>query len=162
MRIGTVVFVLATLAVVTVAAADTDNAGIAQVPGAATTAAAPTMPANAAEAAASGVPTAAAQESPAGTPSPGSAAPESASAPQPVELKMASVPPPAEFKIPAGYRAVKRGLDTVYCTTMAPTGTRLSKTYCMTMEQVEHVQRQAELDRQMMNEKARVGPSSGP
>jgi hypothetical protein len=72
---------------------------------------------------------------------------------QPIKLKMATVPPPADFKIPAGYRPVKRGLDTVYCTSVTPIGSRLSKTYCLTQAQVEERQRQAELARRDVAQK---------
>jgi len=87
--------------------------------------------------------------------------PEDAASSQPITLKMATVPPPADFKVPAGYRAVKRGLDTVYCKTITPIGSRMPQTYCMSREQVEQIQRQAEMERQMLKEKARAGGTSG-
>jgi hypothetical protein len=77
---------------------------------------------------------------------------ESASS-QPITVKMATVPPPADFKIPAGYRPVKRGLDTVYCTSITPIGSRMPKTYCMTRAQVEERQRQAEIARRDLAQK---------
>ncbi len=79
----------------------------------------------------------------------------------PVTLKLTAVPPPADFKIPAGYRAVTRGLDTVYCTSVTPLGTRMPQKYCLTREQLEQVERQAEAERQRLKEKARTGGTSG-
>ncbi len=89
--------------------------------------------------------------------------PQETAASQPITLKMATVPPPADFKIPAGYRPVKRGLDTVYCTSITPIGSRMAKTYCMTRDQVEERERQAELARREVAQKSNVaGTPSGP
>ncbi len=82
------------------------------------------------------------------------AAPAGATADQATTLKMATVPPPADFKIPSGYRPVKQGLDTVYCTSITPTGSRMPKTYCMTRAQVEDRQRQSEIARRDVVQKA--------
>jgi hypothetical protein len=86
---------------------------------------------------------------------------ETASNSEPITLKMATVPPPADFKPPPGYRAVKRGLDTVYCTKVTPIGTKLPQTYCVSRAQAEQIQRQAEIDRQLIREKAHPGGTSG-
>jgi hypothetical protein len=86
-----------------------------------------------------------------------SAAPQS----EPITLKMATVAPPADFKPPPGYRVVKRGLDTVYCKSVTPTGTKLPQTVCMSQEQLEAEQRQTEASRQMLRERAHPGATSG-
>ncbi len=48
---------------------------------------------------------------------------------------------------------MKHGLDTVYCTTVTPTGSRLPKTYCLTRDQVEERERLAEMARRDMAQK---------
>jgi len=95
----------------------------------------------------------------------GATAPAAASADaagsQPVTLKMATVPPPASFKPPPGYHAVKRGLDTVYCTSATPIGSRMPQTYCMSREQIELLRRQEEIERRLLREKTHTGGTSG-
>lgn len=81
------------------------------------------------------------------------ATPAAATTSDPIMLKMAKVPPPADFKIPAGYKATKRGLDTLYCTSITTVGSRMPKTYCLTREQVEERQRQAEIARRDLAQK---------
>lgn len=78
---------------------------------------------------------------------------EESSSSEPITVKMVAVPPPADFKIPAGYRPVKRGVDTVYCTSITPIGSRMPKTYCLTQAQVEERQRQAEIARRELAQK---------
>jgi hypothetical protein len=63
---------------------------------------------------------------------------------QPTTLKLATVEPPADFHPPAGYRAVKSGLETIYCTDYTPIGSRMSQKVCISREQVEALLRQAE------------------
>jgi hypothetical protein len=74
--------------------------------------------------------------------------PETASAEvaatQPTTLKLATVEPPADFHPPAGYRAVKSGLETIYCTDYTPIGSRMSQKVCISREQVETLLRQEE------------------
>jgi len=102
--------------------------------------------------------TTAARSQPAATAAPGDAA-----AAQPLTVKMATVPPPAEFKIPPGYRAVKRGLDTVYCKSITPIGTRMPQTVCLTQGQVIERERQEEAARREVAQKTNVaGTPSGP
>ena len=175
MRIGLVMFAAAALAPFAAAYADTVDSQTVQGPEAAAVVSAPP----AATEKARDVPvseiadqqepeSAAASESLAVEPTAGatpaaadSATPGEAADSQSIVLKMATVPPPADFKVPAGYRPVKRGLDTVYCTSITPIGSRMTKTYCLTREQVEERERQAETLRQIMREKARVGGTSG-
>jgi len=61
---------------------------------------------------------------------------------QPTTLKLTTAAPPADFHPPAGYRAVKSGLETVYCTSYTPIGSRMSQKVCMSREQVEELLRQ--------------------
>ena len=166
MRIGLVVFAMAALAASTAAVADTAIAGQG-VQGTEAAAVTPATPApmpesTAVDATAQPEPAAASAPGPAAdagsrstaTPAAGGpAAPDDASASQPITLKMATVPPPADFKIPAGYRPVKRGLDTFYCTSITPIGSRMPKTYCLTREQVEERQRQEEIARREVAQK---------
>ena len=173
MRIGLVVLALASLAAFTAGNAQTSEVQAAQ--GSESAPSASTSPSTEptavkvvpAATAAESTPamTVAAPDSAAGVEAvPASAdpgAPQKAADSESITLKMATVPPPADFKVPAGYRAVKRGLDTVYCKSVTPIGSRMPTTYCMTREQVEQIQRQAELDRQMLKEKARTGGTSG-
>ncbi len=155
MRTEIMVLAVASLAVLGVASAE---AGELQAVQGAEPAAAATAPVTPEAAAAHVVPTTTAveamsAEAPA-TPSSGEqGAPQEAAASQPITLKMATVPPPVDFKIPAGYRPVKRGLDTVYCMSITPTGSRMPKTYCMTRAQVEERERQAELARRDVAQK---------
>jgi hypothetical protein len=82
---------------------------------------------------------------------------------QPIILKMATVPPPADFKIPAGFHPVNRGLDTVYCTTITPVGSRIPRTYCLTLDQVKERQRLAEIARRDVAQQTSIaGTSAGP
>lgn len=91
------------------------------------------------------------------------ASPGDAVASQPITLKMATVPPPADFKVPAGYRTVKRGLDTVYCTSITPIGSKMPQTFCLTQGQVIERQRQDEVARRDVAQKSNVaGTPSGP
>ncbi len=64
-------------------------------------------------------------------------------------------PVPAEFKIPAGYKAVKRGFDTVYCKSEKPTGSRIPERVCYSREEVEAIERRAEQDRQHLKQMTR-------
>lgn len=64
----------------------------------------------------------------------------------------ANGPPPDEFRPPAGYRTVKRGDQTVYCTTIKPIGSNLTKTACMTEAQLEEVERRMQSIRREMDE----------
>jgi hypothetical protein len=99
------------------------------------------------------------------TPVPSSApakvTPPAATASEPITLKVATVPPPEDFKVPAGYRAVKRGLDTVYCTSSTPIGSRMPEKICYSREQLEAIERQAEANRREMYEKTHTGGTSG-
>lgn len=74
---------------------------------------------------------------------------------------MATVPPPADFKVPAGFQVVNRGLDTVYCTSIVPVGSRIPQTFCLTLEQLKEHQRQAEMARREVQQKASVAGTGG-
>ncbi len=79
----------------------------------------------------------------------------------PTMLKMAMVPPPADFEIPAGYRSVQRALDTVYCTSIKPVGSRIPQTFCLTRDQLKDQQRQAEVARRELAQKSHIAGSGG-
>lgn len=171
MQTGKLVLVLAALAATTAAVADTGDSRAVQPPESDAAIAVPATPAATEEAATPGEtasaessadapPADAASTTPAAetdaTPAAHDADPAPAAAgdgSKPITVKMATVEPPADFKIPAGYRPVKRGLDTVYCTTVTPTGSRMPKTYCMSRAQVEERQRQAEIARRDVAQK---------
>ncbi|HQR78418.1 MAG TPA: hypothetical protein PLR35_18525 [Burkholderiaceae bacterium] len=97
-------------------------------------------------------------------PAPASAAPAagapSATSSEPIKLGI-ETPPPTDFKPPQGYRAVKKGLETVYCKSQTVVGTRLPTQVCYSQEQVAAMEHQAELDRQMMHQKSTNGGTSG-
>jgi hypothetical protein len=135
-------------------------------PGVATEASA----ANAAPAAASEAPSPPASPTPAvAAPGPTATAAAAAPAPaasggqasEPIVLSLSAVPPPADFKPPAGYKAVKRGLDTVYCTSVTPVGSRMPEKVCMSREQLEAAERQAEINRRKIREQTHTGGTSG-
>jgi hypothetical protein len=138
----------------------------------------PSEPGVATEASAAIAAPAAAPEapSPAATPAPAVAAPgptataaSAAPAPaasgdqasEPIMLSLSAVPAPADFKPPPGYKAVKRGLDTVYCTSVTPVGSRMPEKICMSREQLEAAERQAEINRRKIREQTRTGGTSG-
>ena len=77
-----------------------------------------------------------------------------------ITLRLTPLPPQGDFKPPPGYKPVKRGLETVYCTTVTPIGSRMPEKQCLTQAQVEQVQRQAEMDRQRLREKVHPGGTS--
>jgi len=69
---------------------------------------------------------------------------------------------PAEFRIPAGYKAVKRGFDTVYCKSVKPTGSRVPERVCYSREEMEAIERRAEQDRQNLKQMSRpIGNVNG-
>jgi hypothetical protein len=70
----------------------------------------------------------------------------------PTTLKLATAAPPADFHPPAGYRAVKSGLETVYCTSYTPIGSRMSQKVCMSREQVEALLRQQDEARRALSQ----------
>ena len=94
----------------------------------------------------------------AATPAPAASGGEAS---QPIVLSLSAVPAPADFKPPPGYKAVKRGLDTVYCTSVTPVGSRLPEKVCMSREQLEAAERQAEINRRIISEKSHTGGTSG-
>lgn len=71
----------------------------------------------------------------------------------PVVLRIATPPPVSDFRVPSSYRPKSTGLETVYCKTYTPTGTRLRKTDCYTLTQVQQIERMAEQDRRQHREK---------
>jgi hypothetical protein len=119
---------------------------VAQQPAAATESAqAPAAPVAPAEAASA--PAAAGVAVPAGTAS------AEAAGTQPTTLKMATAAPPADFHPPAGYWAVKSGLETVYCTSYTPIGSRMSQKICVSREQIEAMRRQQEETRRDLSKR---------
>lgn len=62
---------------------------------------------------------------------------------------------PAEFKVPAGYKAVKRGFDTVYCKNEKPTGSRVPERVCYSREEVEAIEIRAKQDHQTLKQMTR-------
>ena len=92
----------------------------------------------------------------AGVTAPPPAAPAAPAEPgksDPVVLRIATPPPVSDFRVPSNYRPKSTGLETVYCKTYTPTGTRLRKTDCYTLTQVQQIERQAEQDRRQHREK---------
>ena len=112
-----------------------------------TTAAAPAAAAPAATAAA---PSAA----PAADPSP--AAPAGADVSSTTVLRTA-VPPPSEFKAPGGYQKVTKGLETVYCKSYTPTGSRMPEKVCYSEAQLRAIIKRNEANQQEMRQKASAG-----
>ena len=112
-----------------------------------TTAAAPAAAAPAATAAA---PSAA----PVADPAP--AAPAGADVSSTTVLRTA-VPPPSEFKAPGGYQKVTKGLETVYCKSFTPTGSRMPEKVCYSEAQLRAIIKRNEVNQQEMREKANAG-----
>jgi hypothetical protein len=90
------------------------------------------------------------------------AAPAVAASPAP-----AAVPADAEaaatkgsFHPPAGYRAEKHGVETVYCAKVKPIGSNLTKTACFTQAQLEELERRAQGMRQDVQQKQKAGCAS--
>jgi hypothetical protein len=108
---------------------------------------------------------AAAPEAPAATPT----APASAQAPAPATAASAAadvssttvltkvVPPPPPLKVPAGYTKVNKGLETVYCKTYTPIGSRMPEKICYNEAQLRAIIKQNEINQQEMREKANAG-----
>jgi hypothetical protein len=176
MRTGLMVLVLASLAAFTVASAEASEVQPVQESESAAAESAPAVPnpavAQVVPASPAAMPAAAATPDAAAVAAgavPASAPPaaadqarrQEAAAHQSITLKMATVPPPADFKIPAGYRPVNRGLDTVYCTSIIPIGSRMPQTYCLTRDQVEERQRQAEIARREVAQKSGIAGTGG-
>ncbi len=143
MRTRLTVLVVGSLAVIGVANAEADSTAAASAPVASEPAAVRVVPATPAEAPAT------------------AAAPQKSAARQPVTLKMATVPPPADFKIPAVYQAVNRGLDTVCCTSITPVGSRIPQTFCLTLDQVIERKRQAEIAQRDVALKTSIAGTGG-
>jgi hypothetical protein len=93
----------------------------------------------------------------AAVPGPAAKAEEAASS---TVLKAPTVQP-TEFKPPSGYRASKQGMETVYCTTYTPIGSRMPEKICMSREQLEEVERRSEMARRDVMKNAKVGGTSG-
>ncbi len=149
MRSKLILFAAAVL--FTFAAAATEVAAAPEVQGSATPASPPVAQQPAAvtetpEAPATPVAAAEAASAPAtaGVAVPAETASAEAAGTQPTTLKLATGAPPADFHPPAGYRAVKSGLETIYCTSYTPIGSRMSQKVCMSREQVEALLRQEE------------------
>jgi len=120
--------------------------------------AAPAAAATPAPAAAPAVPAAphaapaAAQAAPAATATPAAAATEPKGAP--TVLAVTTPPPDPEFKVPSGYRPQVRGLETVYCKTYQPLGSRVSRTDCYTRDQVKAIEEASAAARRELQQKA--------
>lgn len=113
----------------------------APAPAAAPTVAAPTPgPATAPEAVAPAAPAATA------------AAPAPAEAP--TVLTMTTPPPDPEFKVPSGYKPRTQGLETVYCRTYQPMGSRVPRTDCYTKAQVKAIEEASAAARRELQQKA--------
>ena len=104
-------------------------------------------PAAAAPAAAAATETAAAHAAPA-------AAASAAKEPEATVLSVTTPPPDPEFKVPSGYKAQQRGLETVYCRTYQPIGSRVSRTDCYTKQQVKAIEDASAAARRDIQQKA--------
>jgi hypothetical protein len=100
------------------------------------------------------VPVAVAAPAAAGTAANGAAAPHAAA------THDAEPAPPAKFVPPPGYRAVKRGDDTVYCTSIKPIGSNLPKTVCLNQEQLAEVERRAKSVRREIDTQQKICASA--
>ena len=107
-------------------------------------------PAAAAPAATAAAPSAA----PVADPAP--AAPTGADVSSTTVLRTA-VPPPSEFKAPGGYQKVTKGLETVYCKSYTPTGSRMPEKVCYSEAQLREIIKRSEANQQEMREKANAG-----
>jgi hypothetical protein len=58
------------------------------------------------------------------------------------------------FKPPPGFRAVKRGSTTVYCTTIKPIGSNIPQTSCLNQEQVKELESEADVLRRQIVQKS--------
>jgi hypothetical protein len=67
----------------------------------------------------------------------------------------------AEFIPPSGYRAVKKGNETMYCATIKPIGSNLTKTACYTQAQLEMIEDQMRGVRQDMQQRQSGCTASG-
>ena len=68
-----------------------------------------------------------------------------------------AVPPPSEFKAPGGYQKVTKGLETVYCKSYTPTGSRMPEKVCYSEAQLREIIKRSEANQQEMREKANAG-----
>ena len=68
-----------------------------------------------------------------------------------------AVPPPSEFKAPGGYQKVTKGLETVYCKSFTPTGSRMPEKVCYSEAQLRAIIKRNEVNQQEMREKANAG-----
>ena len=69
----------------------------------------------------------------------------------------AAVPPPSEFKAPGGYQKVTKGLETVYCKSYTPTGSRMPEKVCYSEAQLREIIRRNEANQQEMRKKTNAG-----
>ena len=111
-------------------------------------------PVEPASAAAHAAPEAVAMPAAAAAPAaPGAAAAPAASGEQTV-LTMATPPPDPEFKVPSGYKPRTQGLETVYCRTYQPMGSRVPRTDCYTKAQVKAIEEASAAARRELQQKA--------
>ena len=68
-----------------------------------------------------------------------------------------AVPPPSEFKPPGGYQKVTKGLETVYCKSYTPIGSRMPEKVCYSEAQLRAIIKRNEANQQEMREKANAG-----
>jgi hypothetical protein len=96
------------------------------------------------------------------TPAAPAPAPVVATSPAPAAVPAAAEAAAANgaFHPPAGYRAERRGEETVYCTKIKPIGSNLTKTACFTQTQLEEVDRRARGVRQDVQQKQKAGCAS--
>lgn len=126
--------------------AASDPAAAAPAPAASTA-----TPAGPASAAAHAAPEAVAMPAAAATPA-APAAP--AAAGEPTVLTMTTPPPDPEFKVPSGYKPRTQGLETIYCKTYQPMGSRVPRTDCYTKEQVKAIEQASAAASRELQQKA--------
>ena len=126
-----------------------DSAAAAPAPAASTA-----TPAEPGSPAAHPAPEAVATPAASATPAAPGATAAPAAAGEPTVLTMATPPPDPEFKVPSGYKPRTQGLETVYCRTYQPMGSRVPRTDCYTKEQVKAIEQAAAAARRELQQKA--------
>ena len=96
----------------------------------------------------------AAPAAPAATAAPAAAAEAHPPAAETTVLTMATPPPDPEFKVPSGYKPRTQGLETVYCRTYQPMGSRVPRTDCYTKAQVKAIEEASAAARRELQQKA--------
>ncbi|MGH8250672.1 MAG: hypothetical protein ACREVI_08225 [Steroidobacteraceae bacterium] len=73
----------------------------------------------------------------------------------------AEAKPPVEFKVPAGYRARKRGKNTVYCKKDMESGTRFAQEKCYDEVQLKEMEAAREEEQARVDQMRKVCAAGG-